>query len=87
VFDLDVPDVELFNSLPDWIKEKIQKNLNYNGSVLQNALEGKGKPLPNPSTAVDAPSAAVDKEQQVSSTVNAADVVEDQQGADDKPWD
>lgn len=38
-FDLDAPDLEVFNSFPDWIQEKVKKNLNYNGSKLQAALE------------------------------------------------
>ena len=46
VFDLDAPDVEVFNSFPDWVKEKIQKNLNYNGSALEAALAGKPAPAP-----------------------------------------
>lgn len=40
VFDLDKPDMEIFNSLPDWVKEKITKNLNFNGSPLQKILNG-----------------------------------------------
>lgn len=41
LFDLDSPDVEVFASLPDWIKDKIRSNLNYNGSVLQGLLKEK----------------------------------------------
>jgi hypothetical protein len=40
-FDLDEPDVELFNSLPEWIQEKIKGNLNFNKSALDLALNGK----------------------------------------------
>lgn len=52
-FDLDAPDMEVFRKLPKWLQEKIQGNLNFNGSALQKALEGgvaapkgvaKGKP-------------------------------------------
>jgi hypothetical protein len=38
VFDLDTPDMEVFNKLPKWIQDKIKSNLNYNGSALQKAL-------------------------------------------------
>jgi len=38
LFDLDAPDLDTFKALPDWIQEKIQKNLNYNGSKLQKLL-------------------------------------------------
>jgi hypothetical protein len=41
VLDLDAPDLEIFASLPDWLQEKIKGNLNYNGSLLQRALEGE----------------------------------------------
>lgn len=40
VFMLDEPDLEIFKSLPEWLQEKIQSNLNYNGSKLQQALGG-----------------------------------------------
>lgn len=68
VFDLDEPDMEIFNSLPDWIKEKMKQNLNFQGSALQKALGGKPveKPAPEP---------------------EREDAVEDDDGADDKPWD
>lgn len=41
VFDLDAPDMNIFNALPDWIKTKIKENLNYKGSPLEAALGGK----------------------------------------------
>lgn len=37
-FDLDNPDMEVFNSLPDWIKEKISTNLEFKGSPLEKLL-------------------------------------------------
>ena len=40
VFVLDEPDLEVFNSLPDWLQDKIKDNLEYQGSELQKALEG-----------------------------------------------
>jgi hypothetical protein len=40
VFDLDDPDLTIFNSLPDWLQDKIKSNLEYQGSALQKALEG-----------------------------------------------
>lgn len=50
VFDSSTPDVEVFNSLPQWIQDKIKGNLNYEGSALQKLLEGgkKDKPAPQP---------------------------------------
>jgi hypothetical protein len=46
VFDSDAPDMEIFNSLPDWIKDKIKANLNFKGSVLEAAIGGKAAPAP-----------------------------------------
>jgi hypothetical protein len=42
VFDLDVPDMEVFNALPEWLRDKIKSNLNYQGSVLQQKLGKAG---------------------------------------------
>jgi hypothetical protein len=51
-FDLDNPDVKVFNSLPKWIQEKIKSNLNFNGSPLQKLLgeqvKEEAKPAPEP---------------------------------------
>jgi hypothetical protein len=46
VFDLDAPDMEVFNSLPKWIQDKIKGNLNFQGSPLQAALGGEQKAPP-----------------------------------------
>lgn len=46
VFDLDDPDMEVFESLPDWIQKKIQDNLNYKGSPLEGNLGGKKEAKP-----------------------------------------
>lgn len=40
VFDLDNPDMEVFNKLPEWIREKIKGNLNFKGSKLEGMLDG-----------------------------------------------
>ena len=47
-FTLEDPDMEVFESLPDWIQGIIQENLEFNGSVLQQRITGepeKTKPL------------------------------------------
>lgn len=41
LFSLDEPDLTVFNKLPQWIRDKIQKNLNYAGSKLEALLGGK----------------------------------------------
>lgn len=43
VFDVDNPDMEVFKSLPQWIQDKIKKNLNYSGSKLEKLA---GAPAP-----------------------------------------
>lgn len=40
VFTLDDPDMEVFNGLPDFLKEKIKGNLEFKGSDLEAALGG-----------------------------------------------
>ena len=44
VFVLDEPDLEVFNALPEWLRDKIQENLNYEGSALQKLVGGAPKP-------------------------------------------
>lgn len=44
VFDLDNPDLEVFNAFPEWIRDKIKGNLNYEGSKLQKLLSGSPAP-------------------------------------------
>lgn len=39
VFDMDNPDMEVFLSLPDWIRDKIKSALNFEGGNLEAALE------------------------------------------------
>lgn len=41
IFDLDDPDVDVFNSLPNFLQDRIKSNLEYNGSKLQALLGGK----------------------------------------------
>ena len=38
VFSLDEPDLEVFNSLPEWIQNKIKSNLEFKGSQLEELL-------------------------------------------------
>jgi hypothetical protein len=40
MFDLDAPDLEVFQSLPDWLQEKIKGNLEFKGSKLEGMLSG-----------------------------------------------
>jgi len=41
VFDLDVPDMEIFGSLPDWLQGKMKDNLNFAGSPLDCVIKGE----------------------------------------------
>jgi hypothetical protein len=43
LFSLDDPDLEVFNSFPKWIQDKIKGNLNYKGSLLEKRLGGAPK--------------------------------------------
>ena len=40
VFNLEEPDMDVFDALPQWIKDKIMANLEFKGSPLQEALFG-----------------------------------------------
>lgn len=44
VFDLGDPDLEVFASLPEWIRDKIKSNLEFKGSLLSGLLEDEGEP-------------------------------------------
>ncbi len=46
VFLMDAPDMEIFNSLPEWLQNEIKAALNYKGSALQVELEVAGEPAP-----------------------------------------
>jgi len=45
IFDLDAPDLTIFNSLPKWLQDRIKTNLNYAGSPLA-VLLGEGNAAP-----------------------------------------
>jgi hypothetical protein len=40
VLDLEAPDMEVFKSIPEWLREKIMGNLEFKGSALEKALGG-----------------------------------------------
>ncbi len=55
VFDLDEPDMEIFNALPGFIQDKIKSNLDFGGSPLEAVLSGgKAKEEPVQEEADDA---------------------------------
>lgn len=58
ILDLDEPDLTIFQSLPEWLQEKIKNNLEYKGSALERLLTGapiQDKPVdePKPDTGSD----------------------------------
>ena len=40
MFDLEEPDLDIFQSLPQWLQDKIKGNLEYKGSALEALLQG-----------------------------------------------
>jgi hypothetical protein len=42
-FNLDSPDIEVFNKLPQWVQKVIQGNLEYEGSELEKLLKAQPK--------------------------------------------
>lgn len=57
LFDLDAPDLEIFNALPEWLRDKIKGNLNFKGSPLEQLLTGGGD---RPRSAKAAPAKAAE---------------------------
>lgn len=43
VFDLEEPNMEVFNALPEWLRDKMKGNLQYEGSALQKLVEAGGE--------------------------------------------
>jgi hypothetical protein len=41
-FDLDEPDMDVYEALPQWLRTKIASNLNFKGSVLEEAIANVG---------------------------------------------
>lgn len=79
VFDLTSPNVDVFNEFPDWLKNKIKENLEFDGSKLQNLLEGN--PIKWTARAEgDAPS-DID-----STDVSAGDTLAGDVDGEDDPW-
>lgn len=70
-FYLEEPDMEVFNKLPDWLKEKIQGNLEFEGSKLQELLSGAPK-------AAEKPKKEAPKKQE--------EPAEEAEGEEDAPW-
>lgn len=50
VFDLDDPDLEVFQQLPSFIQDKIKANLEFRGSKLEALLNGTPTPPPHQET-------------------------------------
>jgi len=44
LFDLDAPDMDVFKALPEWIRDKIKGNLEFNGSPLAMLLGAAAAP-------------------------------------------
>lgn len=54
LFDLSEPSLDVFNALPEWLREKIKGNLNYAGSRLE-ALLGNAPPAAQKAKEHEAP--------------------------------
>lgn len=52
-FDMDNPDMDVFGSLPQWLKDKITSSVNYHKTKLAAVLEGGSKSVPAPSADVE----------------------------------
>jgi len=43
IFSLDDPDMEVFAKQPDWLQDKIKENHDYEGSILEERINGKSE--------------------------------------------
>ncbi len=48
VFNLDSPNLEVFNKLPDWVQKRVKANLEFTGSPLDVLLGGTAAPKETP---------------------------------------
>lgn len=58
IFDMDDPDMEVFNSLPNWLQGVVKESLNFGGSALEKAIANGGeeeKPKKEEKTKKEAP--------------------------------
>lgn len=62
VLDLDAPNMEVFNALPEWLREKIKSNLNFQGSALAQKLGGAKNTAPVQTKPKGTPSAKEDEQ-------------------------
>lgn len=80
VFDLTSPNLEVFESLPDWMQNIIKENLEYDGSKLERALMGQETRFTARAEG-DAPP-LVDSDQAATESASVEDSAEDS----DEPW-
>lgn len=55
-FSLEEPDMDIFNALPEWLRDRVTSNLEFAGSKLEAAIGGGTKaaaPAPEPAPAED----------------------------------
>lgn len=78
LFIVDEPDMEVFNKLPKFIRDKIISNLDYEGSALQKAVKAQGGP--------DAGKAAPDKGKEEKPSKAQKEAPEEQSEDEDLPW-
>lgn len=64
VLDLDAPDLEIFNALPEWLRDKIKANLNFQGSALAQKLGGAKNTAPAQAKPKGTPSAKEDEQEE-----------------------
>lgn len=64
VFDLDNPDIEVFERTPKWVKDLILSNLNFKGSKLETILGTGGQPAKQETKADPQPEPVANEEEE-----------------------
>lgn len=65
IFDFDSPNMEVYETFPDWIKEKLQKALNFKGSALDKMLRGETTSVKSESKIVQEPTLEEELEDEI----------------------
>lgn len=62
VFDMDDPDLDAFNALPEWVQNRIKEGLEFKGSALEGLLGGETEQSIKEAAALDAEEALAEDE-------------------------
>lgn len=86
IFDIDEPDMEIFEALPKWLQEKIKSNLNYKGSVLEAAINGEDSDEGTEEEVPKQEEVAEESNESVEEAEATQEEVDDDEDDEEEPW-